>query len=404
MLYSRHVTGMINILFVLQFRSSCQHAVVSELFRGGGMNKKRIIWTIILLVIVFGAIFGFDILRSHIISERVKNFKMPPYSVNTASVKSETWQPSLSAIGTLTAQNGVDVTSEVSGMVVGIHFKSGDIVKKGQLLVQLDDDTDIQSYEYNKAGYQLKKIDYTRQLALYQKQAIAKSTLDTALAEQDQAKAMMNRSLVAINQKKITAPFSGRLGIREINLGQYVNPGATFVTLQALNPMMVDFTLPQNQLGHLTINQNVHVFLDAYPDITFPGKILAVSSLVSQSSRNVMVRATLPNDKNLLIPGSYVSVKVLLPIHNKVLTVPQTAINYSLYGNTVFRVNKGTKTVENGKTSYEVDQVFVTVGDLKGSVASITKGLKLGDWIVTSGQLKIHQGAWIYINNTISLK
>ena len=344
-----------------------------------------------------------SILRKHLISQFEKNFVPPPVTISTSTAMTQSWQPTLTAVGSLTAINGVNVSSEVSGMVIAIRFKSGKLVTKGQSLVQLDDSSDIQDLKNNQAELDLAKVDFERKAVLWKSAAVSKSVYDQALATLRQARAQVNKSLVTIGKKNIRAPFSGKIGIRQVNIGQYIQPGDTLVSLQSLDPLYVDFSLPEQYLQELYLQQKISVKIDAYPSEKFYGKITAINALVTVATRSINVQGTLPNPNYRLYPGSFANVNVYLPKQKAVVIVPQTAVTYSLYGNTVYVVEQKGTDKEN-KPVLRAYERYVTVGPMKNNVVVIKKGIKTGETVVTSGQNKLQNDTRVVVNNSVKLK
>lgn len=367
-------------------------------FKNNKPLLKRMIIMAVALIIFFGAIFGFGLVRSIMMQRFIANFKIPPVSVTTAKVQSLVWEPMLSATGSLVAINGVQVTSEVSGLVEKILFDSGSLVRKGDLLIQLDDAEDLQDLKNFQAKLNLADINYERQRKLYKTGSTAASALDEALATLQQSQAAVGKTEVLIEKKAIRAPFDGKIGIRQVNLGQFVNPGSALVSLQALNPLYVHFYLPEQDLKSLYLNQRVLIKVEGQPEKTFEGKITALNSEVNAQTRNLLVQATIPNPQLLLYPGMFAEVSVVLPQKSQVLTVPQTAVAYNLFGDSIFVVKKDGKD-RKGNPATTVNLVYVTVGERRGNQVAILKGVKAGDEVVTSGQLKLQDGSSIAINN-----
>lgn len=365
--------------------------------------KKRMVIVIIALVIIFGGIFAFDFIRTVLIKRAVAAYSPPPATISTETAITQDWQPTLAAVGSLTAINSVNVTSEVPGMVVAIRFKSGDMVQKDQPLVQLDDSADQEDLKVNQAALTYDKIDFARKSKLYTQGAVAKNDYDQSLASYQQASAMVGKSLVMIDKKNIRAPFSGKIGIRQANLGQYINPGDTLVSLQSLDPLFVDFTLPEKYLETLHVGQNISISVAAYPGQQFNGTITALNSLVTENSRSIAVRGLISNKESRLYPGSFADVIVYLPIQKSVITVSQTAVTYSLYGNTIYVVTQEGKD-KKGQPILRAHQRFVKVGDMKDNRVVIESGLKAGDVVVNSGQNKLQDGVQVVVNNSVTLK
>lgn len=354
---------------------------------------KRIIIVIITLAVLFGLVFGFHAVRALFIKKYVGQMMGQPPTISTTVAKQENWNPTLAAVGNLTAVNGVDVNSQVPGQVVKITFQSGQDVKKGDLLVQLDDSLDQQNLATQQAQLQFAQQDYNRKQTLARQKVIAQSDLDQAYTNLKQAQAAVASALLNIDFKKIKAPFDGRLGISQVNLGQYISPGQALVPIQQLDPLFVDFSLPEQQLKFMALGQAVTVSIEAYPDQKFVGKITAINAKSDPNTHTISVRATIPNPKIQLYPGVFAQVNVELPTQQAVVTVPQTAIAYSLHGDSVFVV-----------VNNKAEQRFVTVGDRRGDVAAIISGLQGGEVVVTSGQLKLQPGMTVNVDNSVQLK
>ncbi len=377
--------------------------------------SKRMTIMLIALAIVFGGIVLWNIIRSNMIAKFLANMKTPPVAISASIAKTVKWQDRIAAVGSLVAVNGVDVTSQVSGEVVKIYFTSGKMVEKNQPLLQLDDNVDQQTLKSQEAQLELDKINYARMKTLVAKQSAAKSDFDKAASELKQAQADVDKTQVQISYKNIKAPFSGKIGIRKVNLGQYINPGEAIVSLQSINPMYVDFNLPEQALSQLKVGLKVAVTVDTFPGKTFDGKITAINSNVNQATRNILVRAGVKNDHGLLVPGMFANVNVLLPEHLDVVVVPVTAVTFSLYGDSVFVIHPAktsdnqkavtTKKTDDSKTNappLTVKREYVQTGQQRNNLVVITQGIKAGDKVVTSGQLKLVDGTNVIINNTVN--
>lgn len=364
---------------------------------------KRLIFIIIVLVIIFGGTFGFDIVRRYFMRQYFSHFQPPPVTVSITRASAETWHPTLNSVGTLQAVNGVDINSRVSGQVVAIYFQSGQTVKKNQQLIQLDDAIDQQTLKNDMATLQLAKLTYQRRLQVFEKtRGAAKSDVDEAKAKLLQAEASVATAQLNIYYKNIKAPFAGKIGIRKVNIGQYVTAGQSLVTLQSLNPLYVDFSLPEQDLDRVYTDQPIQITVDTYPNEVFKGKVTAINSKVDIETRSILIRATIPNKDQKLYPGVYANVTVILPEKKNVITVPQTAVTYSLYGDSVYVVSKKGKD-KKGKPILIAQQRFITVGPRKGTVVSVLKGIQPGENIVTSGQIKLRSGSRVTINNTLNV-
>lgn len=328
------------------------------------------------------------------------HYQPPPVTISSVVAKRSIWQNYFTAIGTLTAVNGVDITSEVAGIVKEIHFTSGQFVQKGSVLIILDNRVEQANLKDNQAKLKLAEINYERDKKLFQKNVVARAAFDTTTAQLEEAQAGVEGMLARIDQKTIEAPFDGKLGIRLVDLGQYVSPGTAMVTLQSLNPLYVQFSLPEQYLNQLYISQPVDISVNLGAGITAHGTITAINAKVDQNTRNVLVEATIPNDKLELFPGMFASVKVWTPQKNNVISLPQTAIAYSLYGDYVFLM-KPDDNSKKEKPIYRVTRQYVSLGERRGDEVIITKGLNAGDQVVSLGQLKLQNNARVVVNNSV---
>lgn len=361
----------------------------------------RMAVVIFLLFLIFGAIFGWGLLRSFFMKRYFANFKPPPETITTAKAVSQVWQPTIGAVGSFSAEKGITVSSEVPGTIVKMYFRPGQMIKAGQPIVQLDDSEEQQDLKNFQAQLTLSQITFRRQSLLYSRQSTALSELDQARAQLQSNAAQVGKTQAIINKKHIVAPFSGKLGMNQVNLGQYVNAGAPIVSLQAFDPLNVDFNLPQQYLTILRLGQTVQIIVEPLPNDIFNGKIIALDSQVDPNTRNIAVRGQLANPEFKLYPGMYINVKVILPQQTNVVTVPQTAVTYSLYGNTVFVVtHEGND--QQGKPIFKVHARYVTTGEQRNNQVVILKGIEANEEVVTSGQLKLQDGALVNINNTVT--
>ncbi len=321
-------------------------------------------------------------------------------TVTTTTADFQSWQPQLNAVGSLRAVRGVDMTTEIAGVVRSLHFKSGDNIQEGQLLVQLNADSDVAQLRALEAAAELAATVYQRDQAQYAVQAISKATLDSAAADLKSKKAQVDQQAALVAKKAIRAPFAGWLGISTVNPGQYMNPGDKIVTLQSIDPIYVDFSLPQQQLSRITIGQKVTAVTDTYPGQIFTGKTNAIDPKVDSNTRNVQIEAVVGNPKRELLPGMFASVNIDAGGVQRYLTLPQTAVSFNPYGATVYIVQETGKSAD-GKPILTAKQSFVNTGATRGDQVAILSGVKAGDIVVTSGQLKLKNGAEIIINNKV---
>ena len=362
-------------------------------------TTRRMIVMLASVAVLFGLVFGYGALRGYLIAQFLKGFANQVQTVATITAAETQWQPQLQSVGSLTAINGAALSAEVSGIVDSINFESGVDVPKGQLLVTLRPNNDPAVLAQLQATAKLDEINYTRDQKQFAASAVSQAQLDADRENLAAAQAQVAAQQALMAEKQIRAPFAGRLGIRKVDVGQYISPGTEIVTLEQLNPLYVDFYLPQQALSELQVGQTVNFSLDAYPGQTFTGAISAIGAAVDQATRSIAVRATVPNDKFLLRPGMFTSLNVSVGTPASYVTLPQTAITYNSYGNTVFLVRHGKDA--NGKPALVAEQVFVTLGDTRGDQVAVLSGVKPGDVVVTAGQVKLHNGVAVAINNSV---
>ncbi len=354
--------------------------------------------------IVLGVLVGFwgypkfEAFKAAKIKEVMAQFAPPPPTVSTASATMEPWQPELSAVGNVRAAKGADLATQVAGIVSAIRFESGADVKAGTLLLELQSADDAARLQSLKAAAALAKLTLDRDQRQLQAQAISQQQVDTDAQNLKSAEAQVAQQEALLSYKSIRAPFDGRLGIRQVDLGQYVAAGASVVTLQELDLVYVDFYLPQQALDRLKIDQVVTANIDTFPGQNFMGKISAINPKVDAATRNVLVRASFPNPEKKLVPGMFANVHIAVGTPEKLVTLPQTAISYNPYGDTVYVVDDKGKTPD-GKPNLVARQSFVTTGTAKGDLIAILKGVKEGETVVVAGQLKLRNGVNVTINN-----
>ncbi len=367
--------------------------------------KKRMVIMIVFLLIIFGGVFGWDALRIYFMKQFFAHFQMPPATISTATAQQAKWQSSYKSVGTFVAVNGVEVSPEVAGVITQITFDSGDMVQQGQLLVKLDDSVEQASLKSSEAALVLATLSFKRIESLFQRKVASAADYDTAKATLEQDQANVEGIKAQIAQKNITAPFTGKVGIRQINLGQYVSPGTPLVSLQAIAPIYVNFYLPEQDLPKIFVGQTVNAHIDMYPNRVFSGKISAINSLVDTNTYNIQIQATFPNADGKLYPGNFASISVIDPNQRNLVIVPSTAVTYSLFGNTVFIVEpqKTPEKDSNGQEIYVVKQQFVKTGDQTGSKIVILSGIKVGQQLVSAGQNKLEDGTRVVINNSVQL-
>ena len=350
------------------------------------------------LVIVLAAVKGLLIYRT------IQGFKsqgVPKVTITAARAVYSDWQPTLSTVASLHAVHGADLSAEVAGIVAALDFESGQYVKAGQLLLRLRAADDLAHLQALKAAADLLQITYQRDQAQLAIQAVSQASVDTDAANLKAALAQVDEQQAVFDKKMIRAPFSGRVGIRAVDAGQFVAAGTKLVTLQALDPIYADFFLPQQDLARLSVGQRVTLSTDALVEQSFAGTIEAISPQVDTGTRNVQIRATLRNPGQKLLPGMYGRVSVDTGASQRLLTLPQTAVTYNAYGAAVFVIRPAPA----GSTAAGVlkaTQQFVETGATRGDQVAITRGLQEGDLVATSGQLKLKNGDQVVVNNAVT--
>jgi membrane fusion protein (multidrug efflux system) len=360
------------------------------------MTKRAVTVVVLAIVVIFGSLFGGRAWYNHHQAVAAAHRGAPLITVSTAIAKRETWSPEVQVVGSLEAVEGVQLSSQLAGNVTAIAFKSGQRVKQGELLVQLDDSNQLAQLHADQAREKLAQAAIRRTQDLFQVKAASQADLDTAQADYSSAVAAVENDQATLHKLAITAPFSGILGIRHVSLGQYVAPGTEIVSLQAWDPMHLEFSIPQAEASQLHDGQDVVFSVDALPGKQFHGKVTAIDSRIDPATRNVGVQATLPNHGLLLRPGMYGNVQLSIGAAHDVVSVPNIAISYNTFGNFVYVVTPG----ENG-TEPVVHERSVITGDERNQRVVIEKGLHAGDSVVIAGQSKLHDGARIKINNSI---
>lgn len=362
------------------------------------MNKPMRIM-LICATILFGLIFLYKMFISFMIKREMRN-QSQIETVSTMKVGYADWQPKLTASGSLRAIRGVNVTTQLAGMVQTIYFKPGASVNEGTVLVQLNADNDIALLHSLEANAELANITLNRDKAQYAISAVSKQTVDNDAANLKSLKAQVAQQAAIVAKKTIVAPFTGRLGINQVNPGQFVNPGDAIVMLQTLDPIYVDFYVPQQVIGDIKLGMEVITRSDTFPNKVFKGTITTINPAVDPATRNLEIEGTLANPKFEITPGMFVNVEVMVGKEKQYLTVPQSAVTFNPYGDIVYIVNETGKD-EKGKPILTVKQAFVITGQTRGDQITILKGLKKGEIIVTSGQLKLKNGSQIEINNSV---
>jgi membrane fusion protein (multidrug efflux system) len=358
---------------------------------------------LVAVAVVFGGVFGFISFGHYMRDKFMHSMGFPPQTVATMVAGSQEWQTQLEGVGSLRAVNGADLSSQVAGTVSALHFDSGADVKAGTLLVELAQADDLAKLQSLKATAALAQITLDRDQKQLKAQGVSQQVVDTDEQNLKSAQAQVTEQQATIDYKNVRAPFDGKLGIRQVDLGQYLAPGTTMVTLQSLDPIYVDFFLPQQALDQLKVGQTVSASIDTYPGKTFPGEIAAINPKVDAATRNVQIRAALKNPDHVLLPGMYATVDIATGTPQRFVTLPATAISYNSFGNNVFLVDDKGKD-DKGNPKLVARQVVVTTGQTRGDQIAVLSGVKDGDTVVTAGQIKLRNGAPVIVNNQIEPK
>ncbi len=365
---------------------------------------KRMIIMLLIVGLVFGAIQGYHMFVAQMMKKYLSANSQPAATVSAISAKKTSWQRQIKTVGTLRAVEGVMISSEVSGMVKKIHFKSGDTVKKGQLLIELDNSQERAQLQGLEANMALAKINFERNQEQIQVQSISQAQLDTSIANFKRAEADVMMQKALMDKKQIRAPFDGVLGISKINLGQFINPSEKIVSLQNRAALYVDFTLPQQEISSLAMNQKIMVNITNLDHDkaknNMVGSIHALDSEVNQTSRNIKVEGLIENTNQQILPGMFVRVLINIGQPKTLFTLPQTALSFNAFGTTAF-VLQPKEEKDQEKSGWIAQQVFVETGDRRGDQVSILSGIKDGDMVVTSGQIKLKNGTPVIINNSL---
>jgi membrane fusion protein (multidrug efflux system) len=365
---------------------------------------KYLVFFVVLLGLFLAVVFGFGFVKftqiqGFITLAKSGAFEPPPTAVTTDVAKESQWQPTLQSVGSLTAVNGVTISTDLAGIVRQIAFESGNKVRSGDLLVRLDTVQEEAQLHQSEAQRDFAAVTLKRDKDLVEKHAIAQSDYDNAEAAFRQSQAAVDQFNALIARKTLRAPFDGVTGIRQVNLGQYLKEGDMVVTLQAFDPIYVNFSLPQQDLSKLSVGQSVTLHVDAFEDQSFQGKITAINSLVDQATRNIQVQATFSNSDFRLRPGMFAKVSVIMNEKQNVVAIPATAIHYAPYGDSIFIVSQMKD--PQGKEYKGVKEQFIKTGQSRGDMITVTSGLKPGDEVVTSGVFRLKSGAHVNVNNQI---
>jgi membrane fusion protein (multidrug efflux system) len=365
---------------------------------------KYLVFFVVLLALFLAIVFGFGFVKftqiqGFITLAKSGAFEPPPTAVTTDVAKESEWQPTLQSVGSVTAVNGVTISTDLAGIVRQIAFESGNKVRSGDLLVRLDTTQEEAQLHQAEAQRDFAAVTLKRDKDLVEKHAISQSDYDNAEAAFRQVQASVDQFNALIARKTLRAPFDGVTGIRQVNLGQYLKEGDMVVTLQAFDPIYVNFSLPQQDLSKLAVGQPVALHVDTFEGQSFQGKITAINSLVDQATRNILVQATFANSDFRLRPGMFAKVSVIMNEKQNVVAIPATAIHYAPYGDSIFIVSQMKD--PQGKEYKGVREQFIKTGQSRGDMITVVSGLKPGDEVVTSGVFRLKSGAHVNVNNQI---
>ncbi|MDA7745794.1 efflux RND transporter periplasmic adaptor subunit [Psychromonas sp.] len=357
--------------------------------------KKWIASAIVLAILVFGSVIGFNMFKAQKIQEYLASLPIPEFPVTSTTVKLEDWTPHLRAIGFIEPIQGVTIANEVAGKIVKVNFESGQTLEEGDPLIYLDTEVEKANLKASKGRLPAVKRNFDRMTALFKKGSVSQGEVDDAEADLLALQGEIESYEATISRRIITAPFSGIAGLRNVFLGQYLDAGTDIVRLENISRMQMRFTVAQNDLNKIYIGQEMNLFIDAEPDTAFTGLISAIEPAVNYQSGVIQVQASIPNDDQILRSGMFAKANIILPTIKQQIIIPVTAINYTLYGETVYVLTE--QKTDDGKTFLEAKQKIVTLGKTKGDLIHVMSGLNKGDVIATSGQVRLSNGAHVKI-------
>jgi membrane fusion protein (multidrug efflux system) len=363
---------------------------------------RKVSFAVLIVVLVIGGLAGVKALQVQKLMAIGKSYTMPPESISSVVAHEEKWQGTLTAIGSVMAVQGVNVTTEVAGLVRELAFEPGAVVAKDDLLVRLDTSSEEAQLRAMEAQLELAKLNFERMSKLRADNMVSQADLDTAEATMKQSQANADAIRTTIEKKTIRAPFAGRLGIRQVNLGQYLDVGKPIVSLQSLSPVYADFSLPQQELSRLNTGMRVRLYVDAFPERTFEGTLTTINPDLDPATRSIGLQATIQNPDQVLRPGMFARAEVLLPEEKTVLVIPSTSVLPAPYGDSVYIIEPSS--APGGKDGLSVRQQFVRTGASRGDYLSVESGLKPGDKIASSGVFKLRNGMAIVENNDLAPK
>ncbi|WP_439135613.1 efflux RND transporter periplasmic adaptor subunit [Pseudomaricurvus sp.] len=363
--------------------------------------SKRMIGLLIVAIVVFGGVLGGKLFLNQMINDFLDNMPVPAVAVSATEARQDRWIDSVTAVGSVVAVQGAELSTQVSGIVESIRFDSGSEVKTGDIILTLDSATDRAELKTLQSAERLAELERDRIKQLWQRKSVSQSEYDQRQSQLEQARARVAAQQARIEQKTLRAPYAGRLGIRQVNIGAYVSAGDPLIGLQALDPIFVDFTLPEQRYSEVHVGMTVTARMDALGEGSFEGKVTAIEPVIDAGTRNFQVQATFTNTEQRLRPGMFARISLDVGEQRDVVLVPRTAISFKPYGNSVYVVTESGEKDEDGEPILKVKQRFVTTGQARGSLISIEEGLEIGERVATSGLLKLNSGAVVSINNSV---
>ena len=364
------------------------------------MKLKPYLYAAVILIVAVGAVAGLKALQIGKLISSAKEKGIPVETVSTTEVIKEKWERSVESVGSLRAVQGADLSTESSGVITKIYFENGQEVQQGAMLLELDHETESANLRSAEAEADLARTVYERTKRLRANNTVPQSDLDAAESQLRKSAALVEQLKSTITKKQLVAPFSGRLGIREVNLGQFVDNGDTIVSLQSLDPVYVDFLLPQQLIAGLAVGKPLKLFTDVYPGREFDGSLTAINSEIDPVTRNIRLQGTLQNADGALRPGMFARVILTLGEAEEVIRIPATALLAAPYGDSVFVLEK--ETAEDGTAKTVAKQRFVRIGRARGDFVSVVKGLQPGETVVSAGAFKLRNGTPVEVNNDMA--
>lgn len=363
--------------------------------------SKRMVMLLALAVVVFGGLIGVKVFMNRMVNDYLDNMPIPPAVVSAAPAKADRWISQVTSVGTVSAIQGAELTTEVSGIVERIYFDNGSKVRAGDVILELDAATDQAEVKTLKAAERLAELERDRVQQLWKSKSVSKAEYDQRQSELEQAQARVAAGIARMEQKQLRAPHDGVLGIRRVNVGQYVTAGDPMISLQSLDTVFIDFSLPEQRYSDIRVGMTVTAQMDALGSDAFHGKITAIEPVIDADTRNFKVQATFANPEQVMRPGMFARLQMNVGEQRDVVTIPRSAISFKPYGNSVYVLTDAESKDEKGRPLMNVKQRFVTTGQMQGDLVVVEEGLLVGEQVATSGLLKLRSGGTAIINNDV---